>query len=248
LSKILSSKVRALLAPAIILLAASSALAQGAGNAPDAGHAQGASPDSQAVSAQQQSAPSGQAASQTAATRAPLTAGGKISRSFRHAFLSPSPYAVYAITAAYTEWRDDKPPSKTTRDAFADWGSRTARNFATGSTKILFAYGFYPALLRQDPRYEPSQSKSRGERLKHAVSRVFITRGDNGSLQPNYSLFAGDMTASAMANIWEHSTPDHNRIGTGPTFGRFGWMLVDDALNNIVFREFGPDIKKIFKH
>jgi hypothetical protein len=155
---------------------------------------------------------------------------------------------VYAITAAYTEWREDKPPTKTTADEFADWGSRTARNFATGSTKILFAYGFYPALLRQDPRYEPSQSKSRGERLKHAVSRVFVTRGDNGSLQPNYSLLAGDMTASTMANIWERSTPDHNRIGTGPTFQRFGWMLFDDALNNIVFREFGPDIKKIFKH
>ncbi|HZT61377.1 MAG TPA: hypothetical protein VFA21_22410 [Pyrinomonadaceae bacterium] len=238
MSKIISSTGRALLAPAMVLIAALSVCAQ------DASRAAGATQDSQSGAAQKGAL----AAPQSGAARAPLTADKKISRAFRHAFFSPVPYATSALSAAYTEWRDDKPPAKTTGDAFADWGSRTARNFATGSTKALFAYGFYPALLRQDPRYESSQSKKRGERLKHAVSRVFVTRGDNGSLQPNYSLLAGDMTASAMANIWEHSTPDHNRIGTGPTFQRFGWQLVDDAINNVVFREFGPDIKKIFKH
>ena len=211
-------------------------------SAQDAGNATGATPDSQSGAAKKSTQ------AQAGATRAPLTGDQKISRAFRHAFLSPTQYSIYALTAGYTEWREDKPPTKTTEDEFADWGSRTARNFATGSTKILFAYGFYPALLRQDPRYEPSQSKKRGERVKHALSRVFVARGDNGSLRPNYSLLAGDMTASAMANIWERSTTDHNRIGTGPTFRRFGWMLFDDALNNVVFREFGPDIKKIFKH
>lgn len=242
LSKIISLKLCALVAPAVILLAAVSAVAQ------DAGNAQGASPDSQAVSAQQQGAPAGQAASQTGTARAPLTAGEKISRSFRQAFLRPAPYATSALTAAYTEWRERKPPGKTTGGEFADWGSRTARDFATNSAQTLLSEGFYPALLHQDPRYERSQSKSRGERLKHAVSRVFVTRGDDGRLEANYSQLAGDMTASAMANLWERSTPGNNRIGAGPTFVRFGWMLADDVLTNVVFREFAPDIKKIFKH
>lgn len=231
----------ALLASILVLLAAMSASAQ------DSNNARGTTPDTQA-GASQQDAKAKQAAPQSGTTRAPLTAGEKISRSFRHAFLSPTPYLVSALTAGYTEWREDKPPNKTTDDEFADWGSRTARNFATMSTKSIFAYGFYPAMLHQDPRYEPSQSKRFGRRVAHATSRVFVTRGDDGRLEANYSLLAGDMTASALANVWERSTPEHDRIGTDATFGRFGWMLLDDAINNIIFREFGPDIKKIFKH
>ena len=163
MSNILSSKGRALLAPAIILLAAVSACAQ------DTSGARGATPDSHSDATRTevqtgQRAQTGHAASQSGTTRAPMTADEKISRAFRHAFFSPTPYVMSALSAAYTEWREDKPPNKTTGDEFADWGSRTARNFATSSTKALFAYGFYPALLRQDPRYEPSQSKQRGQR------------------------------------------------------------------------------------
>ncbi|HST50946.1 MAG TPA: hypothetical protein VLJ61_02965 [Pyrinomonadaceae bacterium] len=243
MTKFFSSRRSALLASAVVLFAAASAKAQ------DANDARDATPVPQTVSARQgQDAQAGQAAPQSHTTRAPMTADEKISRAFRHAFLSPVPYATSALSAAYTEWRDDKPPGKTTGDEFADWGSRTARDFATGSTKTLFASGFYPAMLRQDPRYEPSQSRKRTHRAAHALSRVFVTRGDGGRLEANYSLLAGDMTASALANLWEHGTPDHDRIGTGPTFTRFAWMLAGDAINNLVFKEFGPDIKKIFKH
>jgi len=247
LSNILSLKGRALLAPSIILLAAVSACAQGTSGARGAGTDSHSDATREDVRTRQR-AQAGHAASQSGTTRAPMTADEKISRAFRHAFFSPAPYATSALSAAYTEWREEKPPSKTTGDEFADWGSRTARNFATDSAKALFVSGFYPALLRQDPRYEPSQGKRRGRRLAHAVSRVFVTRGDDGRLEANYSLLAGDMTASALANIWERSTTDHDRIGTDATFKRFGWMLVDDAITNVVFREFGPDIKKIFKH
>src|ERR1700742_3850258 len=157
-TKFFLSRRSALLASAVIFFAAASAKAQ------DVNDARDAAPVPQAVSARQgQDAQTGQTAPQSDTTRAtmraPMTADEKISRAFRHAFLSPVPYATSALSAAYTEWRDDKPPGKTTGDEFADWGSRTARNFATGSTKTLFASGFYPAMLRQDPRYEPSQSR-----------------------------------------------------------------------------------------
>ena len=231
----------ALLAPVIVLLVAASALAQ------DSNDARRTTRDAQAVATRQGAQP--EATTQKPdQSRTPLTAGEKISRSFRHAFFSPTSYLTSALSAGYTQWREDRLPNKTNGDELADWGSRTARNFATGSTKTLFASGFYPALLHQDPRYEPSQSKRFGQRVTHAVSRVFVTRGDDGRREVNYSLFAGDMTASAFANVWEHSTPDHDRIGTDATFTRFGWMLAGDVINNVVFKEFGPDIKRIFKH
>jgi hypothetical protein len=176
----------------------------------------------------------------------PLTADEKIKSSFKHAFLNPLPYMTSAMSAGLTQFGEDRLPHKDGGDEVADWGSRSARNFATKSTTTLFASGFYPALFKQDPRYEPSQRKGFARRALHAVSRVFVTRDDDGNLEPNYSRFAGVATASALSNIWEHSTPGHDRIGKDATIRRFGRSFITGSINNIVFKEFWPDIMKIF--
>ena len=177
----------------------------------------------------------------------PLTAGEKISGAFRGALLSPIPYAVSAFNAGLTQIGEDRLPHKDNADEIADWGSRTARVFATRTTSTVFIRGFYPALFKQDPRYERSTSKKIGPRIAHALGRVFVTRDDDGNLEPNYSRFAGAFTASAMANIWERSTPGHDRIGTDATLRRYGQSFISAAIGNIVLREFGPDIIGIFR-
>jgi len=246
----------ALLALALSLFAASATRAQDSNSARqtrDAATTRTDAPQKSAdadVTENQKSQRGAQAAGaeQQSNSRAPLTGGEKIERSFRSAFLRPTPYMTSALTAGITQLGEDKLPNKTGADELADWGSRAARNFATASTKTLFASGFYPALLRQDPRYDPSTSKSFGRRTLHAASRVFVARHDDGRLEPNYSRFAGVMTASALANLWEHSTPRHDRIGADATLNRFATLLAGDVLTNIVFKEFGPDIVRIFRH
>ncbi|HVF42770.1 MAG TPA: hypothetical protein VM936_07160 [Pyrinomonadaceae bacterium] len=178
---------------------------------------------------------------------APLTAGEKVRGAFRGALLSPVPYAMSAFTAGITQLGEDRLPHKDNGDEVADWGSRAARNFATRTTSTAFIRGIYPALFKQDPRYEPSRSKKFGPRVAHALGRVFVTRDDDGNLEPNYSRFAGAMTASAMANIWERSTPGRDRIGADATMVRFGRSFINAAIGNIVLREFGPDIIGIFR-
>jgi hypothetical protein len=207
-------------------------------------------PGEQKKAEEQKTAQSGGATAgqQTNTPPAPLTAGEKISHSFRAAFLRPTSYLTSAFSAGITQLREDRLPHKDNGDEVADWGSRAARNFATSSTSTLFANGLYPALFRQDPRYDPSQSKRFGRRTLHAISRVFVTRDDEGNLEPNYSRFAGAMTASALANIWEHSTPGHDRIGSDATLRRFASLLATNALSNIIFKEFGPDLFRIFRH
>lgn len=234
----------ALLAPALLAFAAASACAQSPKDVktrPRTTHA--ASGETTAAASTQTPRAD---ATRAAKSPAPLSADQKIRRSLRSAFLRPTPYALSAVSAGITEWREEKIPGKTTSDELADWGSRAARNFATRSTSTFFSSGVYPALFHQDPRYDPSQSKSIGSRVLHAASRVVVTRGDDGSLQPNYSRFAGQFTASALSNLWEHSTPGHDRIGTDATLRRFGNSFVSGGISNIIFKEFGPDIKKIF--
>src|SRR2546423_1623653 len=124
---------------------------------------------------------------QAVASPTPLTANEKMSRAARSAFLNPAAYAFTAVGAALTESREDKQPQKDMNDRFADGMSRFAINFATRTTNTMFSNGIYPALFKQDPRYFPSNKQGFGPRAAYAMSRVLITRGDNGRDQPNIS-------------------------------------------------------------
>ncbi|HJQ33903.1 MAG TPA: hypothetical protein VJ866_17105 [Pyrinomonadaceae bacterium] len=177
----------------------------------------------------------------------PLTGGQKVKCAFRGAFLSPVPYLTSIISGGIRQIGEDRLPHKDGGDEVADWGSQSARIFATRATTRVFTNGFYAAAFRQDPRYERSTSKGVGRRALHAMSRVFVTRGDDGDLEPNYSRFAGSLTSAALANVWEHSTPGHDRVGPDATLRRFTRSFATGALSNIVFREFLPDIIGIFR-
>ena len=181
----------------------------------------------------------------TASAYTPMTSGEKMRRAFKSAFLTPQAYALPLVSAIITEAGEDDLPHKETDDRVADGLSRFAIKFGRRSTNNLLGGGVYASIFRQDPRYERGDGKGAGARVLHAVSRVFVTRGDNGKLQPNYSRFAGQLSASALSNLWEQSTPGHDRIGTDATFRRFGNSFITGALSNII-REFAPDIKKIF--
>lgn len=177
----------------------------------------------------------------------PLTPEQKMRRAAKSAFLSPGGYARVAFSSIMTQWKEDSQPQKSTEDEVADGASRFAINFGRRATRSLLGGGVFPVLFRQDPRYERAEEGAgAGRRAAHAVSRVFVTRGDSGRHQPNVSNWAGSLSSSALSNLWERSTPGHDRIGTDATFKRFAKSFVWDSVNNVV-REFWPDIKKIFK-
>ncbi len=183
-------------------------------------------------------------AGQTNFNLTPLTAGGEMRRAFKRAFLSPAGYAFTGLGAGITEARERRQPQKSTEDRVADGFSRFAIDAATRSANILLASGLYPVIFKQDPRYRPSGKKGFGPRAAYAASRVFVAYGDDGREMPNISRLGGSLTASALANIWERSTPGHDRIGVGPTFRRFGYSVGFGMLSNIIFKEFWPDIKR----
>jgi len=177
---------------------------------------------------------------QTGATTTftPRTSEEKMRRAFKSAFLSPEAYAVPFLSAVITEVGEDDLPHKETDDRIADGLSRFAIHFGRRSTAVILSNGVYASMFKQDPTYEHADpGKGVGARVLHAASRVFVARGDNGKLQPNYSRFAGQLSASALSNLWEQNTPGHDRIGVGPTFRRFASSFLSGAVLNIV-REF----------
>jgi hypothetical protein len=183
---------------------------------------------------------------QTTDPYTPLTAEQKMKRAFRNAFFSPIGVGRTFVSSVITQWNEDSQPHKDTDDEIADGLSRFAINYSRRATRTLLGSGVYAVAFRQDPRYDRAEEgKNVFARAGHAVSRVFVQRGDSGNLQPAVSRWAGSLSASALSNLWERSTPGHDRIGTDATFKRFANSFVTDSINNL-FVEFWPDIKKIF--
>ncbi len=180
--------------------------------------------------------PQGDSQSQDSAPP-PLTPKQKMRRAARNAFLNPVGYGTTIIGAAITEYTEDDLPHKTKGDRFADFATRFTIRFTTRATNTLLGGGVFPILFKQDPRYHPSTSKNFVKRAAYAASRVFVTRDDDGNLEPNVSRWAGSLASSAIANAYEQSTPGRDRIGTDATFRRFAASFTSGMLTNII-REF----------
>jgi hypothetical protein len=69
-----------------------------------------------------------------------------------------------------------------------------------------------PSLLHQDPRYFYQGTGTTKSRLLHAMATPFVTKGDDGRREINYSNIIGDLASGAIANAYY---PSQDR-GVGP--------------------------------
>jgi hypothetical protein len=113
------------------------------------------------------------------------------------------------------------------------YGKRYAAAYGNLLTSRIVGSAILPALLHQDPRYFYQGSGTVRSRAWHAISSTFITRGDNGKLQPNYSHVLGSLASGGLANTYH---PESDR-GLGLTFQTFGISQGANAIGNLV-REF----------
>jgi hypothetical protein len=164
---------------------------------------------------------------------APLTAGEK----FEHfAKNSINPYQiVFAATRAGISQAAD------TNSGYGQGGEGYAKRFgaamADEASSEFFGTFLYPVIFRQDPRYFRQGTGGAGSRIGYAVSRVFVTRGDNGNRQFNVSKILGCFSSAALSNAYY---PDDERT-VGKTFERAGVNLASTAGFNI-FKEFLPHL------
>jgi Carboxypeptidase regulatory-like domain len=104
------------------------------------------------------------------------------------------------------------------REGTKGYAERLGATFAGGYTNILVGDAILPSLLHQDPRYFYQGTGTTKSRLLHALSAPFITRGDNGCRQINYSQIGGDLASGAIANAYY------------PSKDRGGWRVISSAL------------------
>lgn len=147
---------------------------------------------------------------------------------------SMSPYATFsaAVAAGFRpNWSNSPYPQS--------YASRMGQGVADQSEQGFFTKFLLPTFLHQDPRYYASTDDSYGERAAYALSRIFVTRNDNGKSALNTSELLGAVLAASITTAYHpirRPTPGQVAGGAASTMG------TDAGLN--MFREFWPDIRE----
>jgi hypothetical protein len=122
------------------------------------------------------------------------------------------------------------------------WGKRFGATLANTESR-RFIQGFaLSTILHQDPRYFYSPNRRFFPRIWYSVTRVVITKNDQGDRTFNTSEFLGVLFSSALQNSYY---PRHDR-NLRDTMNRFSGALSSDAISDLL-REFTPDMKRLFR-
>lgn len=153
---------------------------------------------------------------------------------------SPRTFANAGIDALKDKVRSDDREYETGSMGF---GQHYGVELATGETDVFFERFLVPTLLKQDPRYFRNPELPFFRRALYSMSRVLITRGDNGRDTFNASKVIGGAASQALSDLYVPG----QRQGLSPIRDRLTFDLLRDAGVNL-FREFWPDLRRKLFH
>lgn len=140
--------------------------------------------------------------------------------------------------AGYGQLVNGTPNYGTDSGAF---GERLGANAIHGITHNIIGNSFFAPLFHEDPRYyRMGKGHNVGRRSIYSLTRVFVTKSDDGFARPNYSLISGNIAGAALTNAY---FPDVNH-GAKETAKIFGTSMVGSAVGFIV-TEFADDALQI---
>ncbi|MGA7969990.1 MAG: hypothetical protein WA800_09055 [Terriglobales bacterium] len=125
-------------------------------------------------------------------------------------------------------------------DAYAN---RFGSSMARGASSEFFGTFILASAMHYDPRFFPERDPSLGHAIAYSVSRVFISRADDGRRVVNVPGLVGPLLGEALANVY---WPDRNRT-VGDTFFRYGLDLATRAGGNML-REYWPVVYRKLSH
>jgi hypothetical protein len=110
------------------------------------------------------------------------------------------------------------------------YGKRYGATYADVVTGNFIGAALLPSLFKQDPRYFYKGTGSKKSRVLYALANSFITKGDNGKWQANYSGLVGSLAAGGISNLYY---PASDR-GAGLTFENVAITIAAGSAANIL--------------
>jgi hypothetical protein len=172
----------------------------------------------------------------------PLAPRDKVLLSLR-ATVTPYQFLSIVSAAGWEHLENSSPNYGTNSEAFAQ---RVGAAAARRTSGLLLSDGVFAPLLHEDPRYyQLGPQHSIVARTTYAISRVFVTRKDDGGATPNLSLFLGNAATTALTNAYypqsnrsfKQTAEDYGGSFGGAAFGLVVREFLDQAL-------YGAHIKK----
>ena len=174
-----------------------------------------------------------------ATTEGPLSAGGKF-KLFVDNSASLSTLVGSAADAAIGQ-AEDYPHGY--GQGWEAYGKRFGATMARNASSNFFGTFVLASMLHQDPRFFPQRDPTFGGSVKYALTRVVITRNDDGNDAANWSGLIGPLMAEGLANAY---WPEEDRTA-GQTFRRYGVDLATTAGFNML-RNYWPVLFKKKRH
>ncbi|MFP5228652.1 MAG: carboxypeptidase-like regulatory domain-containing protein [Acidobacteriota bacterium] len=137
----------------------------------------------------------------------PLNARQKYALAFRSE-IDPVTFVGAAAIAGAEEYQNVYPGYG---GGFSGFGKRFAAQYANDFGSRMIGSAILPSLFHQDPRYFYKGTGSTRSRALYAIRSAFITRGDNGKNEFDFSHIVGDFAAGTLANLYY---PENNEGAT----------------------------------
>lgn len=167
---------------------------------------------------------------------APVTAREKFTIASQDAF-DRGTLGLAVLFAAQSQLSNGNPSFGHGVPAFAKYAATSWGDYVIGD---YMTEAIFPALLHQDPRFFRRGKGSTLSRLSYAAGQIFITHGDNGHSQFNFSEVLGNSAGVAISNSYYAD----NRTASDAV-SKLGVQLGVDMASNVL-KEFWPDIERRF--
>ena len=167
--------------------------------------------------------------------RRPLTPKQKLQLSVDET-IAPSRFLGSAFTSGIGQARDS---FHDYGQGWQGYGKRFGSSVASNASSHLFGTFLLPSITHEDPRYFVKLFGTPKNRILYAMSRVVVTRTDDGRPTFNWSYVLGGLMAESLATTY---LPENERTAA-KVFTRFGVRVGFGALDNVV-KEYWPTIFK----
>jgi hypothetical protein len=175
----------------------------------------------------------------SADTKLPPTTSHEKFKIFVEDSFDYSAFVEVAILAGVDEEKNSEPAFHSGAPAYARyyWHS-----FADNTDGNLMTEFLVPMASREDPRYYTLGHGSILRRSVYSLSRLIITRNNQGNATPNLAEIVGNGAAAGVSNLY-YPSPDRTWTKTGQ---RWVLQVGIDGVSDLV-KEFWPDINaKLF--
>jgi len=125
------------------------------------------------------------------------------------------------------------------------YAKRYGAAYADTAIGRMVGSAILPSLLHQDPRYFYRGTGSVPSRTFYAIKSVFITRGDNGKREFNYSQVLGDFADSGFANFYRTPQDRSASLTVRNSFIILGTNAAGNIIREFLLHHMTPNLPSI---